>query len=34
MPAPSILAEREHDYMITLGIDARFMAIGLDSTLY
>ena len=31
--APSILAEREHDYMINpKGIDARFMAIGMDST--
>ena len=31
--APSILAERENDYMINpKGIDARFMAIGFDST--
>ncbi|MDC0080543.1 hypothetical protein OAJ28_01505, partial [Flavobacteriaceae bacterium] len=31
--APSILEEREHDYMINpKGIDARFMAIGMDST--
>ena len=31
--APSILAEREKDYMINpKGIDARFMAIGMDST--
>ena len=31
--APSILAEREKDYMINKkGIDCRFMAIGLDST--
>lgn len=31
--APSILAERENDYMINpKGIDARFMAVGFDST--
>jgi carbamoyltransferase len=31
--APSILAEREHDYMINpKEIDARFMAVGFDST--
>lgn len=31
--APSILEEREHDYMINpKGIDSRFMAIGFDST--
>ena len=31
--APSILAERENDYMINpKGIDTRFMAIGCDST--
>ena len=31
--APSILAEREKDYMINKkGIDCRFMAIGMDST--
>ena len=31
--APSILAERENDYMINpKGIDGRFMAVGFDST--
>jgi len=31
--APSILAERENDYMINpKGIDARFMSVGFDST--
>ena len=31
--APSILAEREHDYMVNpKGIDGRFMAVGFDST--
>lgn len=31
--APSILAEREHDYMVNpKEIDARFMAVGFDST--
>lgn len=31
--APSILAEREHDYMVNpKNIDARFMAVGFDST--
>jgi carbamoyltransferase len=31
--APSIISEREHDYIINpKGIDARFMAVGFDST--
>ena len=31
--APSIISEREHDYMVNnKNIDSRFMAVGFDST--